>query len=222
MSSARPSGGRVAKIVIYSTLDYGAGASKTVSGRQFVLPGRATDVYAQSVGDEIVVVNSATQQAHALSGLVADVWRASETGAWRGPVTEELHEAVDRLIKRQLLISPRGLSRRRILQGVGAATVVGGLASIGLPALDAAASPGNTVEFTNPAANPHTLTIPAGTHVIDFTVVGAGGGGGAGALNTTIVTNGGAGGNAGTTTGTITVTGPTTLTVVIGAGGAAG
>lgn len=103
-----------------------------MSERDVVLPSRAPDLYAQEVGDEVVVVDPATQQAHALSGLAADIWRATEYGTWAGPTDVEFQAALEQLIDTGLLVPQRGLTRRRVLQGVGALAVVGGLSSIDL------------------------------------------------------------------------------------------
>jgi hypothetical protein len=128
---------------------------------------RAPNLLAQEVGDEIVVVDSTTQQAHALSGLVADLWRASATGEWTGAVTPEVEAAYAELASNGIFLAERGMSRRRMLQGVGAAAAIGGLATIALPAADAAASgiTGSPLISLSPVSGPRgTVVTVAGSN----------------------------------------------------------
>lgn len=190
--------------------------------RQFALPARTADIREQRVGDDVVVLHPGTGRAIALSGFIADVWHASASGVWTGPVDDNLHAALGRLTDAGLLVPATGLTRRRLLQGVGAATVIGGLASVALPAADAAAST-HAIDFgtgaallANQPAGSHTLTVPASATdtIINFTLVGAGGGGA-----------GAAGGAGGVVSGMFTVPAsgsPTTFTVITASGGLAG
>ena len=105
------------------------------------LPSRARGLLVEEVGDEVVVVNPETKEAHALSGLVARVWAASAVGVWTGKAeSSEVDEAVDQLVASGLLVPAQPFSRRVMLQRTGTVATLGGLVTIGLPATADAAS----------------------------------------------------------------------------------
>jgi hypothetical protein len=124
----------------------------------FVLPGRATDAWSREVGDDVVIVDSATERAHALSGLAAEVWRASETGEWTGPISANFHEAVDQLIDAGLLLPQSGMSRRTMLKRTGTVAAGVGIASIALPMANAAASVTASITLT-PGTGPRGTVV---------------------------------------------------------------
>ncbi|MDT4937723.1 MAG: hypothetical protein QOG80_1394, partial [Pseudonocardiales bacterium] len=114
-----------------------------------------------------MVVDPKTQQAHALSGTLAEVWLASATGVWTGPVSPEFDSAIDTLLDAGLLVAPTGLSRRRMLVGLGGAVAMAGIASVALPMAEAAASltAGNQAITLSPTSGPRgTLVTVAGTN----------------------------------------------------------
>ena len=57
------------------------GVPMTASGPR-KLPARVHGLVSRDMGDECVVVDEATQQAHALSGLAAAIWRATDGGSY--------------------------------------------------------------------------------------------------------------------------------------------
>jgi hypothetical protein len=101
---------------------------------------RSPHAIAREIGDEIVIVDSLTKQAHALSGLVAQVWRASATGTWIGPTDNDFHAALDQLLVAGLLVEAPGISRRSMLARSGLVAAGVGIVSVGLPETIAAAS----------------------------------------------------------------------------------
>jgi hypothetical protein len=133
----------------------------------YALPPRAAELCSQVVGDEIVVLNRATQQAHALAGLVAAVWHATETGTWTGHVDANFHAALAELIDAGLLVEPAGIARRSMLARGGLVAVGVGIASVGLPMVDAAASfnTGTPTIALSPTSGPRgTLVTVTGSN----------------------------------------------------------
>ena len=86
------------------------------SSRMRKLPRRATEVVSSEFDGEFVVLDTRTDQAHALSGAVAEVSRAVEQGSWPDLPDAEVDEIVTELVERGLLVAD-GVSRRTLLQG---------------------------------------------------------------------------------------------------------
>jgi len=89
------------------------------------LPRKAQGLIARELGDEIVVIDSATDTAHTLSGLTADVWRALDAGRLPEAPQAELNASLDELSSAGL-ITYRGMDRRTLLRRAGTVAVVGG------------------------------------------------------------------------------------------------
>ncbi|MGZ4588917.1 MAG: twin-arginine translocation signal domain-containing protein, partial [Mycobacteriaceae bacterium] len=132
------------------------------TGSVWALPPRAPGLIMEEVGDEIVVVDPDTQRAHALSGLAARVFVASEDGRFTG---EDDPAAVDAavagLVEAGLLVPTVGISRRVLLQRAGVVAAAAGIITIGLPTAANAASTPTVVIFTTTGS--HTLNVPANT-----------------------------------------------------------
>jgi hypothetical protein len=142
------------------------------------LPRKADGLLVQELGDEVVVVDETTQQAHALSGLTAQLWRGIDAGVWPEAADTELDDAVAELDRLGLVVLP-GLSRRRMLQRAGSVAVVGAVITVGLPSIAAAAStpvgtvpvppagvtvsaPSTTKKNTNATVTVTVLPVPSG------------------------------------------------------------
>jgi len=138
------------------------------------LPDVAKGVVSRDLGDEYVVLNIATNEAHALNGAVATVWRSVCDHSWPDLPDEQVDEAVDALAALGLLALRLGMTRRDMLVRSGALVAAAGIASIVLPEAAYAASIMVTGSATAPTTG--TLTIPAGSHTINITVTGGGGG----------------------------------------------
>lgn len=128
----------------------------------FALPPRAPELCAQQVGDEIVVLDRRSQQAHALTGTVAAIWHATGAGTWTGPVDDDFSAALEQLIDTGLLLEPAGISRRSMLARGGIVAAGVGIASIGLPMVDAAAS-GQAITATPTSGPSGTVVSVSGT-----------------------------------------------------------
>ena len=83
------------------------------------LPRRATELVSSEFDGEFLVLDTRTENAHALSGRVAVVWRAVELGTWPDLPDNQVDEIVDELADLGLLTAD-GVSRRTLLK-VGAA-----------------------------------------------------------------------------------------------------
>lgn len=195
------------------------------------IPTRTPGLLSQYVGAEIVVVDPATQQAHALSGALAQVWAVTETGRWprdmdASAAADTQGDAVAQLTAAGLLQPNRGVSRRVMLSRVGGVAVVGGLATIGLPSVEAAASPMCTpVTASAFRSGGYTLTVPprAGGTMVNFTLTGGGGGAALGPLVAGVFRGPVLGGGGGTVMGTFTApAGGATYNVFIGQKGGNG
>ncbi|WP_338182170.1 hypothetical protein [Jatrophihabitans sp.] len=166
----------------------------------------------RTLGEEFVVLDERSGQAHALSGLAARVWAATDPEsavAW--PEDAAVDDAVEQLLELGLLelVAARGISRRRLLRDGGAIAAVVGIASIALPTAAAAASARVNQTYTSPGT--FSYTVPAGVTYLNFVVDGAGGGDDVGK------------GGAGTSiTGRIPVTAGQVITINVGAGGVGG
>lgn len=130
------------------------------------LPRKTAGLHVSELDGEFVVVDDATQQAHALSGLAADLWRGIDAGTWPDATDEDLDAAVAELAALGL-IEPTGLSRRMLLQRAGTVAIAGTVITIGLPTAQAAASHGVGLlvpQFTiqsdkSSVTGPETFTI---------------------------------------------------------------
>lgn len=129
----------------------------------------------EAIGEEFVVLDPDTYEAHGLSGPVAAVWRAAGDGIWPELPDDQLDQIVAELTDRGLLLTPSGVSRRTLIRAgaVGGATVaLAGLTTV--PIASAAGAASTLVMFTTAAGG--TLNIPANT-TVNFTLIGGGGGG---------------------------------------------
>jgi hypothetical protein len=124
------------------------------------LPTIAANVTSRDLGDEFVVLNTTTQEAHALQGQVAVVWRSvCEDTNPRLP-EEQVKDAVQALLDLGLLIPPAGMSRRSMFKTGGAIAAVG-IITIGLPEVAAASSngPQSISVSSNPAQAGTVITL---------------------------------------------------------------
>src|SRR5262249_18621890 len=158
------------------------------------------------VGDEVVVVRSSTQQAFALAGLTAEIWRAAEHGEWTGATPDEFYVVLDHLIDAGLIVDNPGISRRAVMARSGAVAALAGPAVTGLPEAAEAASADFPFVKTTPGAT--SVGVPA-NRAVDVTIVGGGGGG--------AKSGGRAGGNAGFITAQIAAQPAAyTLNIIVG------
>ena len=180
-----------------------------------VLPSCSPNVTSSELDGEFVVINPQTEQAHALNGDVAIVWRAALDGAWPDLPAERVEEIVDGLTTTGLLVAD-GYTRRTVLRAgaAGSALAIAGMTTMALPSVAAAAS--KVIIITNQGGG--SISIPAGA-TTTYTLVGGGGAsGGSGGKPS------GIGGNGEVVSGTITNNGATALTlyVIVGFGGTGG
>src|SRR4051794_15283440 len=119
------------------------------------LPRKATGLITRDLGDEIVVVDTATGTAHSLSGLTAQVWRTLDAGRLPSAPEAELATALAELGLLGLVEAPSGLSRRALLARGGAVAVGASVITIGLPTVAMAASQTTAITLT---PNPLTPT----------------------------------------------------------------
>src|SRR4051794_34422745 len=103
------------------------------------LPRKSSGLIARDLGDEIVVVQSATDTAHSLSGLTAQVWRSLDAGRLPSVPEAELATALAELETAGLVEVP-GMSRRQLLRRAGTVAVAGSVITIAMPEVMAAAS----------------------------------------------------------------------------------
>jgi hypothetical protein len=153
------------------------------------------------------VVDPATQHAHALSGLAAKVFVASEDGRFTG---DDDPAAVAGLVEARLLVPTVGISRRVLLQHAGVVAATAVIITIGLPTAANAASTPTAVILTPRGV--HTLTVPANT-TVSYTVAGGGAAGaplGAGGAGGTALAGGAGGGGFGTPGGGVSTNTVTT------------
>src|SRR3954468_9078805 len=116
------------------------------------LPRKSSGLIARDLGDEIVVIHSATDIAHSLSGLTAQVWRSLDAGRLPSVPQAELATALAELETAGLVEVP-GMSRRTLLRRAGTVAVAGSVITIAMPEVMAAASP--TI--------PTSISFPPGT-----------------------------------------------------------
>jgi hypothetical protein len=133
------------------------------SQREVKVPARTQGLIARDLGDEIVVLDPKTQQAHRLTDRDAEAWRVAGSSS----PDERLAPHVARL-QALGLVEARGVSRRQLLARAGAAAAAAPLASLALPMAQAAASITGIVvnSFTTGAG--HTITS------INYTISGTG------------------------------------------------
>jgi hypothetical protein len=180
------------------------------------MPKRSPNLESRKFDDEFVVLDTETNQAHALEGSAALVWQAIEDGSQPNLPEAEVEEVVSRLVELGL-VSTEGLSRRTLLKvGAAGGFALAGITSLALPAAAMAVS--NSVMHITTSGQ---LTVPAMSTVY-YTLIGGGGGGGK-----TSNSSGGPGGNGGQgdiISGSIynLTSSPRTLTVEIGGGGGGG
>src|SRR3954468_22105884 len=104
------------------------------------LPRKSSGLIARDLGDEIVVIHSATDTAHSLSGLTAQVWRSLDAGRLPSVPQAELATALAELEAVGLVEVPPGMSRRALLARGGVVAVGAGVITIGLPTVAMAQS----------------------------------------------------------------------------------
>jgi hypothetical protein len=98
-------------------------------------------LHASEVGQELVLVDERSQQAHSLTGVAAQVFRAVEARTAVDLDDEQVAAAVAELETRGL-VHRAGISRRSVLSGAGKIAVAGTIITIALPEVQAAASSG--------------------------------------------------------------------------------
>src|SRR4051812_13254555 len=101
-----------------------------LSESRFVLPARAAGVHSREIDGQIIVVDGSTQHAYALSGMAADIWRATASGYWVDPRPDEFDAALEQLISTGLLVQASGLTRRSMLKRTGIVAAGAGIATI--------------------------------------------------------------------------------------------
>ena len=151
------------------------------------LPAPTEGVVSRQLGEEFVVLSTARDEAHSLSGPSAVVWRSVRDGTRPALPDQEIDTAVEALLDLGLLARPVGLSRRRVLQGGVVVTAVG-ISTIALPTVAAAASGLQSYGTRGSGAlnlieefPGATLILPVNARNIVVTLAGApGGDGGAG------------------------------------------
>jgi hypothetical protein len=182
----------------------------------FALPTRTAGVLAQRVADEYIVVVPATHIAHALSGLAARVWEATEQGydaRWIDVVAVEGVDDVIAGLTDAGLFVPTGVSRRAALR-TGGVVGLAGLVALALPSPADAASNSPAVEYTLSCGS-QTVTAGASDQPrqVFFTLYGAGGS--SGTWTDVTKASGGGGGSGGFVTGSLTFpAGPDTSFIV--------
>jgi hypothetical protein len=129
------------------------------------LPRKVDGLHVQEFDGEFVVIDEATQQAHALSGVAAALWRGIDADTWPAASAEDLDAAVVEL-ETLGLIWTSGVSRR-VLMRTGTIAIAGGIVTIGLPSMAMAAS-GPIATGTSLASTP--ASPPAGGPTFSITV----------------------------------------------------
>src|SRR4051794_32648619 len=96
-----------------------SGRSEPHRGRSVSLPPRADNLDVRDVGDDVVVLNLDTQEAHCLSGVAAEVFRAAGSRRSIRASRQDVEAAVGGLIQARLMTPPEGFTRRAMLQRAG-------------------------------------------------------------------------------------------------------
>lgn len=130
------------------------------------LPRKVAGLHTRVVGDEVIVLDEATQAAHVLQGPAAALWLTLDQGQWPAGDREPFAGVVRELQDAGLLQAP-SLTRRRVLVHGGAVVAAGSVLSLGLPSVAAADSAPSVPTNTSVTASPGTPT--SGTEVT-FTV----------------------------------------------------
>ena len=138
------------------------------------LPRKAEGLHGQALDGEFVVVNAATQQAHALTGLAAELWAGIDADTWPAASDSDLDAAVAELTALGL-VQTAGVSRRSFVRQAGTVAVAGTVISIGLPMATAAASGpvGTATTLSSSSATPRQ----GASFTVTVTVAPAPGGG---------------------------------------------
>ena len=97
-------------------------------------------LHIREIGDEILVVDTATQQAHTLHGAMAKAFRAVQESTLPSVADQTVLEGASELVRLGLVERRSDLSRRQVLQGATTVAVAGTVMSIHLPAAAAANS----------------------------------------------------------------------------------
>jgi hypothetical protein len=117
------------------------------------VPERADGIVARDLGDEIVVLDPKTQQAHRLTGLDATAWRCAGTSSDDPSVVA--HAA---RLQEIGVLEAEGLSRRTLLARAGLVAASAPLVSIALPMARAAASVDSITSLVVLSCSNHTIT----------------------------------------------------------------
>src|SRR3954467_2090788 len=104
--------------------------SQLMAATTGALPRKATGLITRELGDDIVVVDTATDIAHSLSGLTAQVWRSLDAGRLPSLPQAELVTALAELETAGLVEVPAGMSRRALLARGGVVAVGAGVITI--------------------------------------------------------------------------------------------
>jgi hypothetical protein len=107
----------------------------TTSNRQITLPARVEGLIARDLGDEIVVLDPKTQQAHRLTARDAEVWRQAGTAT-----SDELLLQQASRLQALGLLDAKGISRRQLIARAGMVAAAAPLVTLALPMAQAAAS----------------------------------------------------------------------------------
>src|SRR4051812_26955353 len=99
----------------------------TASSRR--APRKVPGLLTQDLGAEVVVIDPATNEAHALAGVTAQLWRSLDAGELPKASDGELSAALSELSTAGLIQS-QGLSRRALLQRTGTVAVAGTVITI--------------------------------------------------------------------------------------------
>lgn len=119
------------------------------------LPARCPKSVARDLGDEIIVLVPASQQAHRLTGRDADAWRRA------GETTDDGDLIAHASRLQELGVLDRdGISRRTLLARAGLVAASAPLVSVALPMARAAASVSSITSFsvTSQSCSTHTIT----------------------------------------------------------------
>jgi hypothetical protein len=134
------------------------------------VPRKAPGLLTRDLGTEIVVIDPATDQAHSLAGLTADVWRYLDADRLPQAPEAEVAKALAVLRESGLLQVETGLSRRALLQRAGTVAVAGTVITIAMPEVMAAAST-TPPAVTTATLDPDTTVKPSTQFTLNATVI---------------------------------------------------